>query len=174
MATTAHQPNSKLRGKKGRAISKRANAVRKLLPLYEQIVLSVGYERRSPEELVELLLEHDVHKLIDVREYPASRRKGFSKTALSSALSDAGIDYCHVRAAGNPHRKEAHDLARCLRLYGTYLRKTPHALENVVSELGGGNVAFLCYERRHDACHRSVLIERLQRRDSKINVILAE
>ena len=43
-----------------------------------------------------------VKRLLDVREAPISRRKGYSKTALAAALAASGIDYVHLRGLGTP------------------------------------------------------------------------
>ncbi|SEM69999.1 DUF488 domain-containing protein [Nonomuraea pusilla] len=40
--------------------------------------------------------------LVDVRLTPISRKRGFSKTALATALAAAGIACRHMRALGNP------------------------------------------------------------------------
>jgi len=61
-------------------------------------LFTVGYEGRSIDELVDALRAAGVERLVDVRELPLSRRKGFSKTALGDTLRDAGIEYIHVRA----------------------------------------------------------------------------
>ena len=50
-------------------------------------VFTIGYERRSPEELVRGLTDAGVTLLADVRELPLSRRPGFSKTALAAVGS---------------------------------------------------------------------------------------
>ncbi len=128
----------------------------------QQAIISIGYEGRTPGELVALLLAHHVQKVVDVRELPLSRRKGFSKTPLSAALRAAGIAYQHVRAAGNPHRHAASCPAECLALYSTHLKNHPEVLDTVDAELDGAPVAFLCFERQHVECHRSRLLESLQ------------
>lgn len=121
-------------------------------------VLSIGYERRSVDELIDILQLHSVAKLIDVRELPLSRRKGFSKSRLSERLNEAGITYSHVRVAGNPHRTDRANIQRCLGLYRDYLLRNPEVVDVVVNEIGGQYVAVLCYEREHEFCHRSVLL----------------
>src|SRR4029077_141322 len=65
-------------------------------------LFTIGYERRSPDELVRALGDAGVTLLVDVRELPNSRRRGFSKNALAAALGDAGIASAHERALGNP------------------------------------------------------------------------
>src|SRR5437867_8720823 len=67
------------------------------------VLFTTGYEQhRHPEALVAALQDAGVRRLMDVRELPLSRRRGFSKSRLSEALADAGIRYEHERALGNP------------------------------------------------------------------------
>jgi len=54
--------------------------------LHTGTIVSIGYEGRSLDEFVQALKGHRVDVLIDVRLTPISRKKGFSKTALSEAL----------------------------------------------------------------------------------------
>lgn len=44
---------------------------------------TIGYEGRSLPQFIGLLKERGVQRLLDVRERPLSRRKGFSGTASS-------------------------------------------------------------------------------------------
>ena len=72
---------------------------------------TIGYERhRTHASLTEALHGAGVERLLDVRELPLSRRRGFSKRALAAALGAAGIRYDHERALGNP--KPLRDLYR--------------------------------------------------------------
>jgi len=65
--------------------------------LHTGTIVSVGYERRTSEELVSLLVSNRVDVLVDVRLTPLSRKRGLSKTALREALESAGIEYLHER-----------------------------------------------------------------------------
>ena len=141
----------------------------------EIVVLSVGYERRSVDELIELLSGHDVILLLDVREAPFSRRTEFRKNVLAARLSEAGIAYQHLQAAGNPHRKKKVNIRECLSLYENYLRSNPNVVDLVVAQLGSGPVAMLCYERQHADCHRSILLDALTEQASyKLNVVCVD
>src|SRR5262245_36925707 len=60
-------------------------------------LFTIGYEARTIEQFVVELRRKRISRVIDVRELPLSRRRGFSKTPLSSTLADAGIDYVHLR-----------------------------------------------------------------------------
>ena len=139
-----------------------------------EVVLSVGYERRTIEEFIELLVDHKVVKVLDVREKPASRKPGFSKRSLEEHLERAGIEYLHLRSAGNPFRALKADVERCLQLYESHLCKNPEAVELLAAELEDETVAVLCYERAHECCHRSVLLDALAKRDHNLEVIRVE
>jgi uncharacterized protein (DUF488 family) len=128
------------------------------------IIVSVGYEGRTPDGLIALLLERNVERVIDVRELPLSRRRGFSKTALAERLKIAGIEYRHLRIAGNPHRQHKADVEKCLAMYDRHLRSHPEVIDAVRSEVDGRRVALLCFEREHTSCHRSLLLRALRRR----------
>jgi uncharacterized protein (DUF488 family) len=137
-------------------------------------VVSIGYERRTPGELVQLLHAHGVAAVIDVRELPLSRRKGFSKTPLSGLLAAAGIDYLHLRQAGNPYRSMKERTSQCLGLYRAYLGRNPTISKAVASHVNGAPVAFLCFERQHADCHRSILIDSLRHLLPHLRVITLE
>lgn len=138
------------------------------------LIVSVGYERRTVENLVEILTRKRVGKLLDIRESPMSRRRDFNKKALQATLTEAGIEYRHLRSAGNPHRREKVDLERCLGLYQNYLSRHPEVLDLVAAELHDGPVALLCYERLHESCHRSVLLRNLSEHGHRLQVVRVE
>jgi len=125
-------------------------------------VFTVGYEGRSLAAFVELLRASGVTRVIDVRELPLSRRRGFSKTPLSTALTKAGIEYVHVREAGNPFRAQKQDVDRCLRLYRGHLKNHPGVVERVRAALEGQRAALLCVEADSCRCHRSVIVDQLR------------
>src|SRR5687768_1054410 len=63
---------------------------------------TIGYEGKTLEEFLDELGSAGVEIVLDVRAVAASRRPGFSKTALAGALSERGIDYLHLRPLGTP------------------------------------------------------------------------
>lgn len=131
-------------------------------------VFTIGYEGRQPDELIAMLRAHRVDRLIDVRERPSSRRKGFSKSALRDALAAAGIDYVHVRAAGNPLRHRHDDRGDLLAAYTAHLDGVPEAVAELAAAIDGHRAALLCVERDPASCHRSILAGRLRGRGVKI------
>jgi len=66
-------------------------------------LFTIGYEGHpTPGSMVTTLQGADVERLLDVRELPLSRRRGFSKTLLSATLAEHGIRYDHERGAREP------------------------------------------------------------------------
>ncbi len=129
-------------------------------------ILSVGYEQRTVEELVQLLTVNEVDVLVDVRLNAISRKRGFSKTALGNALSEAGIEYRHERKLGNPKENREpfrKGLASARDRYRRHLSNGASAAYRDVAMLAKSDrVALLCYERDHRQCHRSCIAEAAQ------------
>jgi len=65
-------------------------------------LLTIGYEKRSIDDLLWVLQAREVDCVADVRLKPWSRRPGFSKTRFAASLADGGIDYVHAAGLGNP------------------------------------------------------------------------
>ena len=131
-------------------------------------LFTIGYQGRTVEDLVRALRAAGVERVIDVRELPLSRRRGFSKTPLSAALAKAGISYLHLRAAGNPYRHEAHDIERCLTLYRAHLDSKPDVIDAIRREAAEVPVALLCAEADPAACHRSVIAKKAATRSLSV------
>jgi uncharacterized protein (DUF488 family) len=129
---------------------------------------TIGYEGVSLEAFLATLKAAKVTLLLDIRELPISRRRGFSKTALSEALAAAAIGYQHERALGAPrevrHRLRADgDLKRYFADFREYLATQGTVLDQLAQALSG-RVALLCYERNPAECHRSVVAAALAKR----------
>lgn len=139
-------------------------------------LVSIGYEGRDIHDLVHTLKAQNVQVLVDVRLTPISRKRGFSKTALSGALADAGIAYVHHRELGNP--KDNRDAYR----QGSSISRARFrallegeaaegALLHVSELLDAGAVALLCFERDHSQCHRDQVVEAIRSERSGLSVL---
>ncbi len=123
------------------------------------------YEGADLKDFLETLIDAKVDLLLDVRELPISRRKGFSKTALGQSLERHGIIYRHEKQLGSPktirHRlREDGNYPRFFRDFDRHLIKQWDLLEALADELKG-NVALMCYERDHEGCHRRSVADAL-------------
>ncbi len=102
-----------------------------------------------------------------MRAVAASRRPGFSKTALGGALAERGIAYLHLRALGTPKAgREAARKGRVAEMRAIFEEQleTPEAmlaLEQARALAAERPSALLCFERDAAGCHRRIVAERL-------------
>ena len=139
-------------------------------------LISLGYESfPTAPDLVAALLTAGVERVVDVRDLPQSRRRGFSRRALESALADAGIVYEHRRELGNPAPIRAvyrsGETARGREAYrAQLLGERAWALDALADAAAERPTAMLCLEADQARCHRDVIAEELQRRRPEVRV----
>ena len=129
---------------------------------------SIGYETyREVSVFAGAVAKAGVEQLIDVRELPISRKRGFAKTALSQALEAVGVKYIHLRSMGNP--KELRDLYKSGKVtegrtgYQEFLLASrPDALQDLASEIRANRSALMCVEDDQCVCHRDVIFDALR------------
>ena len=140
-------------------------------PLY-----TVGYEGRTLDELLQQLIAARVQRLVDVRELPLSRRRGFSKTAFSQALAAVGIEYVHIKSLGNPKanrdRYRSGDVQGGAEVFRRRLDdEVQEALLDLESSLDGDTACLMCFERDHTVCHRDVIVDAIRERRPGLSVM---
>jgi uncharacterized protein (DUF488 family) len=127
-------------------------------------LLTIGYEGRNLSDLVQVLTDNSVERLVDVRERPFSRRKGFSAMALFEELRKAEIAYEHAPGLGNPEAirvlwKNGY-LLEGKKRYRDFLQTERLQHVAAVVELAGNErVCLLCFESNSDQCHRSIIAD---------------
>ena len=121
-----------------------------------------GYEGLTIESFIARLKLADVRTIIDVRELPLSRKKGFSKRSFAEALHQAGIAYAHMPALGCP--KPIRDAYRSDGSWSAYSRKFSAYLatqKKPIAELAkiarSTSVCLVCFEADFNFCHRSMV-----------------
>src|SRR5690606_12528122 len=63
---------------------------------------TIGYEGMELHSFIGTLKAYEIDVLLDVRDFPSSRKRGFSKSPLREALEAEGIEYRHEKALGTP------------------------------------------------------------------------
>lgn len=128
-------------------------------------IFTIGYEGTTVPEFIATLKNAGIERLIDVRALPLSRRPGFSKSTLRTALEKVGIEYVHLKALGTPAEGRAaaragrHDELK--RIYTGQL-ELPEAMAQSAQMLELAREkpsALLCLERAPAHCHRSLLLD---------------
>ena len=137
-------------------------------------LMTFGYEGLDIRGFIAKLKAHKVSTLIDVRELPLSRKKGFSKTALAEAAERVGIAYLHMPALGCPReiRKDYYsdgDWGRYKKRFNAYLQTQDEALATLRTTATRKSCCLVCFEADFNFCHRSLITDSLAR-DGKITI----
>jgi uncharacterized protein (DUF488 family) len=138
-------------------------------------VYTAGHSVRPAAELIVLLAEADVRRLVDIRRYPVSRRHPqFSRDRLEATLHDAGIAYRHEPRLGG-HRETTADSpnlawSEALRGYADHMAsgEFQQAVDELLAEAATTALAVMCAEADPKNCHRQLLADALVAREARV------
>ena len=127
-------------------------------------VFTIGYEGLSIDSFLSLLAQHRIDTIVDVREYPVSRKPGFSKKSLASVLHLAGREYVHIAELGCPkpvrdRYREDGNWQRYTENFLKYLHTQTSAIAALSERTRSSRCALLCFEADHNFCHRSLVAD---------------
>jgi uncharacterized protein (DUF488 family) len=128
-------------------------------------VFTIGHSNHDEQTFVELLKQHRIDVVADVRSQPyAKYATHFNADQIQPALADSGIDYVFLgqQVGGRPDNPQFYD-AEGYVLYDR-LAQSPSFLEGI-QRLEKGiqkyRVALLCSEEDPVECHRNLLVGRV-------------
>jgi uncharacterized protein (DUF488 family) len=135
-------------------------------------LFTIGYEGADLDDFLTTLAASGVAQIIDIREVPLSRKRGFSKKALTDALAASNIAYVHIKELGDP--KPGREAARrgefrvFRKIYREHLKSAgaQAALEIATQLAGEMPSCLLCFERAHPSCHRSIVAKAIHEKAS--------
>lgn len=123
---------------------------------------TIGYEGQTLDSFFGQLTSSHVRLVVDVRELPLSRKRGFSKRALASALAEIGIAYAHMPTLGCPkpirdRLKNGGDWRSYVEAFGKHLAKQGASVEELAQLATNTTACLLCFEANFNRCHRSIV-----------------
>lgn len=130
---------------------------------------TLGYTGRKLDDLLGLLVSHDVRTLVDIRQNPVSMyRPELSKTNLKRAVEARGLLYTHLPELGVPRDIRAKAIEAGTRdviwqwydqyVVSSYLGYNLHRFLNTIEH----PVALMCVEIDPQECHRHRLFLALE------------
>jgi uncharacterized protein (DUF488 family) len=133
------------------------------------MILTIGHSTRNIEEFIELLRDHDVRHLVDVRTVPRSRHNPqFNRDVLPETLGSAAIAYTHVQALGGlrharPDSPNTGWRNMSFRGYADYMQTPEFAagLDALTQIAEREQAAIMCAEAVPWRCHRSLIADAL-------------
>jgi uncharacterized protein (DUF488 family) len=124
-------------------------------------VLTIGHSNHTIERFIELLRQHRVTAVADVRSSPYSQMYSqFNREALAAALRQEGIAYSFLgmELGGRPADKTCYENGRVQyrRVAATPIFRS--GLDRVLAGVPSYRIALMCTEREPLDCHRTLLI----------------
>ncbi len=129
----------------------------------EETLFSIGYENRSIDEYLNLLIENNISLLCDVRRNPVSMKYGFSKKTLEGYCNDLNKEYIHIPELGidrqlrnNLVNKKSYE--ELFSRYKKNVLKKKDKFDLIHTTFKENKrIALTCFENDHHFCHRSTL-----------------
>ncbi|WP_277372278.1 DUF488 domain-containing protein [Pseudomonas sp. AA-38] len=136
-------------------------------------IYTAGYEGLNIDVFIKRLQQAQIDKVLDVREYPLSRKPGFSKKAFAECLATAGIAYEHCPPLGCPkpirnRYKVDGDWSTYARDFRAYIQTQESLLQNLTTEAAKQRICMVCYEADPNFCHRSLIAEAAHKIDASL------
>jgi uncharacterized protein (DUF488 family) len=127
---------------------------------------TIGHSTRTLDELIAALQAHSIQTLVDIRQFPMSRRlPHFNRESLEKSLAAAGIRYVWLKELGGRRKKIRDDSPNValrndsFRNYADYM--LTEGFESGVGELvklgEQSRTAYMCAERVYFNCHRMLV-----------------
>ncbi len=147
-----------------------------------QEIWTIGHSNRTWQEFLQLLQEHVIQRLVDIRRFPGSRtHPQFNQGPLEENLSLAGLDYRHLGSLGGRRTDRLPDSPNtgwrvdAFNRYADYMATEPFQaglseLETLACER---RTAMMCSEAVPWRCHRRLVADALTIRGWLVNDIVS-
>ncbi len=126
-------------------------------------IYTLGYERKSIDSFLNLIVQNGLKQIIDVRANPVSRKYGFAKSTLSTLAAKLSVGYSHIPLLGIPgrDRKNLGTPQSYVQLLDDYearilpVRAEPK--QDVLRRIKAQPSVLVCMEEHPSFCHRGRL-----------------
>lgn len=143
----------------------------------KKCLFTIGYEGRSIDKYLNLLIKNNIKVLLDVRKNPISRKYGFSKKSLQNTTRNLEIEYLHIPELGitSQSRQKLNTKEDYKKLFSFYEKKTLPLRENELKRIiinlnRKKRVALTCFESDPSFCHRHCISVSLKRLNPGMNI----
>lgn len=132
----------------------------------EKKIWDIGHSTLSWSSFLNLLKEHEIECLVDIRRFPASRKfPHFCQKEIKGNLEKAGLEYVWMGETLGGFRRGG---------YEAWMKTMEflRGLEKLEALARIKRVAVMCAERYFGRCHRRFLLQALQKRGWEIQHII--
>jgi len=128
---------------------------------------TIGHSNRSMEIFLELLKEHNIEVLVDVRSFPTSKVEHFKREEMERWLPENGIEYVWLGKELGGYRRGGYKTHMRTKLFREGIRKLLEIAANK-------RICILCMEPNPKYCHRRFISAHLERKGVKVAHIIAK
>jgi uncharacterized protein (DUF488 family) len=147
----------------------------------EKVLYTIGHSTHPIETLLDLLSQHEIAVLVDVRSLPGSRRwPQFNQDQITASVEGAAIAYQWLKALGGRRHSRLRDSPhvgwqqRAFRSYADYA-DTPE-FANAIAELAepaaARRTAIMCAEGLWWRCHRRIISDHMSVRGWEVRHVM--
>ena len=131
----------------------------------DKLIYTLGTSTRTREEFIELLSNHDIEVVVDVRRFRSSRFEHFRKENLKTLLLGAGTDYIDMGEELGGYRRGGYNHFTTTFQFQAGLGK----LEEIARKI---RTTIICAEKFPWRCHRRFIALELEKRGWRVSHII--
>ena len=124
-------------------------------------IWTIGHSNRSKEEFLNLLREHSIEVLADIRSFPTSKIEHFKKENLEKWLPENGVEYVWLGKELGGYRKGGYKRHMRTKLFREGVQK----LLEIAKQK---RTCMMCMEKNPKYCHRRFLSAYLERKGVEV------
>jgi len=134
----------------------------------EQLIIwTIGHSNRSINAFLELLKEHEIQVVADIRHFPTSKIEHFKREQMEKWLPENGIEYVWLGKELGGYRKGGYQRHMRTKLFREGIKR----LLEIASEK---RTCLMCMEPNPKYCHRRFIAAHLERKGVKVIHITAK
>lgn len=127
-------------------------------------LFTIGYEKKSIDNFLNLLLSSGIKEIIDIRNNPVSRVYGFYGKTLNRLSQNVGLKYTHLPEYGissfdRKKAKSSNNFEELFQAYSNRINGYDHSV--IIEKIKSLPSVLVCQEADFHSCHRSVLSDKL-------------
>lgn len=131
------------------------------------MIWTIGHSNHPKNEFLELLSEHGIQVLVDVRSFPTSKVDHFKKEQMERWLPEHGIEYVWMGKELGGYRRGGYKVHMRTKLFREGIQK----LLAIASQK---RTCIMCMEPNPKYCHRRFISAHLERKGVKVFHIIAK
>jgi uncharacterized protein (DUF488 family) len=130
-------------------------------------VWTIGHSNRPIETFLELLKEHNIEVLVDVRSFPTSKIEHFKREEIERWLPEKGIEYVWLGKELGGYRQGG---------YRTHMRTKlfKEGIKRLLEITAEKRKCIMCMESDPKYCHRRFISAHLERKEAKVIHIITK